>query len=141
MRTKRHPSAIGPRGRLGNFSTHSISFDFQRDLLRWITGNWRQIREFDNPIAFTDAHQCSARPCDQVVFDTIVERRSRKAQLKLTDGGTDADQRWARIQAMALKAKLSSSPKVAIEPMDNDTEADTTRNVLSEASALNSMEN
>jgi len=53
---------------------------------------------------------------------------------------TDADQRWARIQAMAQKTRLGSAPKVAIEPMDNDTEADTTLNALSETSALNSTE-
>jgi len=42
---------------------------------------------------------------------------------------------------MAQKAKLGTAPKITVEPMDNDTDVDTTLNALSEASPLNSAEN
>jgi len=54
---------------------------------------------------------------------------------------TDADQRWAKLQVMAQKARLSTAPKIVVEPIDNETEGDTTLNALSEAVTLNSTEN
>lgn len=67
---------------------------------------------------------------------------TRYLQAASTNGlpATDADQRWARLQAMAQKTRLSTAPKIAVEPLDNDTEYNTTLNALSQAAAINSTE-
>jgi hypothetical protein len=79
---------------------------------------------------------------DALTFFQSETAATRYLQAASANGlpASDADQRWARIQAMAQKARLNTAPKIAIEPMDNDTDADTTLNALSEASALNSTD-
>jgi hypothetical protein len=49
---------------------------------------------------------------------------------------TDADERWARIQAMAQKTRPASAPRPAVEAVDNDSDTETVPDSQSELDSL-----
>jgi hypothetical protein len=106
------------------------------DLLRK-TFDWHQLDRcggFD-ALASRWADEGDSVDGDALTYFQSEAAATRYLQVASANGlpATEADQRWAKLQSMAQKTRLSSAPKMVLEPMDNIAEDDTTLNALSEA--------